>query len=275
MVFPMKMVCMHEMMRRQMHRPTQILKAPGRMLLSHNEKFCYLYGSWILIVLKLLLSVTGVSLSAQSPLSVGLMLVDPVNPESNGLHCFEGELDMLSCWPLSGSQPAMHHSHVASELVYHCVHSPQQNLHILPVPDCCWWATGSFCVGCRCTLPHLWDIPHTLAGLGKVAIQPHTPFSPICFTFYACSWMQWHRQGQCPPSLRTLPCCICHNFAYGILLPSVGEVCIPVGWLNMVPQLLNGFVGSGCGYWLWGILRVTLMGVKVVYNTSGKRGWSP
>ena len=30
------------------------------------------------------------------------------------------------------------------------------------------------------------------------------------------------------------------------------EVSFLVGPLNMVPQLLNVFAGSGCGYWLWG-----------------------
>ena len=73
-----------------MHRPTQILKAPGRMSLCHNVKFWYLQGGWFLIILELYLSGTGVSLSAHSP-SLGSVLFDMVEPGSKGSCCSEGE----------------------------------------------------------------------------------------------------------------------------------------------------------------------------------------
>ena len=69
----------HDMMWRQMHRSTYISKALGRMLFCHNVKFQYLLASWFLMVLKVHLSGTGVSLSAWRPSSLGSGLVDPVN----------------------------------------------------------------------------------------------------------------------------------------------------------------------------------------------------
>ena len=98
-VFPMKTMCTHEMMWRQMHRPTQILKAPGMMSFCCNAKFWYIHRNWFLIVLQLHLGGTGASLSAWSPPSVGSILVNPVDPRSNGLCCFEGKLSMPSGKP--------------------------------------------------------------------------------------------------------------------------------------------------------------------------------
>ena len=97
-VFPMKTMCTHEMMWRQMHRPTQISKALGRISFCCNVKFWYLHGGWFLFDLKLYLGGTGASLSAWSLPSVGSMLVSPINPKLNGTCCFDGELGMPSSW---------------------------------------------------------------------------------------------------------------------------------------------------------------------------------
>ena len=43
-VFPTNTICMHEMMWRQMHKPTQILKAPWRMSFYCDTIFWYLHG---------------------------------------------------------------------------------------------------------------------------------------------------------------------------------------------------------------------------------------
>ena len=98
MVFSM-MMCTHDIMQRYMHRPTQILKAPGRMSLCHNVNSQYLHGGWFFVILELCLSATGVSLSAQSPSSVGSMLVDP---GLNSSCYFGGELGTLSGQPSVG-----------------------------------------------------------------------------------------------------------------------------------------------------------------------------
>ena len=107
--------------------------------------------------------------------------------------------------------------------------SPQQNFHILLVPDCCWCTTSNFCAGYSCTLPCLWDIPHTLISLSRDAIPPHTPCFPICSECWSCPWRWQHTQGPCLPSSNTLPCCIVIIFLMALhflplikVLPSCG-----------------------------------------------------
>ena len=48
------------------------------------------------------------------------------------------------------------------------------------------WLIGNRKFQCRigCTLPHQWDIPHTLVGLDRAAAPPHTPYSPTCSGFH-------------------------------------------------------------------------------------------
>ena len=101
-VFPTKMLYRHDMMCRQMHRPTNISKAPGRTLFCHNAKFWYFHRSWFLIFLELHHSGTGVSSSAWSPSSTESGLVGPVDPGSTSLCCFDGDLGMPSSQLLVG-----------------------------------------------------------------------------------------------------------------------------------------------------------------------------
>ena len=243
----MKTMCMHEIMWRQMELSTQTLKAPGRMSLCCNVKFWYLNGGWFLIILELHL--------VQQVCHCQLRALYLWNPcwltQSNLSQMVHAFLKVnWACSPVdphSDSWLAMHHSNMTFELVYHCVHCSWQNFYILHVPDCCWWAIGSFCVGCSCTLPHLWGVPHTLVGLGRAAIPPHTCCSPMCSELCACPWRQWHRQGPCPLFPRTLPCCIGCNFTYGIALPSVGRGQPYVGPLNVVPPAFKCI----CWKWMW------------------------
>ena len=88
---PHKTAYRHMMMCRQMHWPTQILKAPGRILFHHTAKFQYLHGGWFLIFLGLCLSGTCVSLLAWSPSSVESGLVNLVRSGLTGLCCFDSE----------------------------------------------------------------------------------------------------------------------------------------------------------------------------------------
>ena len=120
--FPMKMLYRHDMMWKQIHRPTQISKALGKMLFCHNAKFQYLYGSWFLIVLELHLSGTGMSSSACSPSSTESGLVDPGLTSS---YWFDAEVGMLPVNFWLASWPVMHPPHVALEWVhyYHLPHS--------------------------------------------------------------------------------------------------------------------------------------------------------
>ena len=101
-VFPMKMLYMHDMMCRQMHRPTHISKTLGRMLFCHKAKLWYLHGSWFLIFLELHLSEVGTSSSAWSSSSVESGLVNPFGPGLASLQCFDGEPGMPSSQLLVG-----------------------------------------------------------------------------------------------------------------------------------------------------------------------------
>ena len=91
-----KMVYRHDMMCRQMHKATNILRALGRMLFCHNAKFWYLHGSWFLIFLEPHLNAAGTSASACSPSSMESWLVDPVSPGLTSLHSFDSDLGMPS-----------------------------------------------------------------------------------------------------------------------------------------------------------------------------------
>ena len=217
-VSPMKMLYRHGMIWRQMHRPSHISKALGRMLFCCNAKFQHLHGSWFLIVLELCLSATGMSSSTWSPSSVESGLVDLVNPWSTSSCCFDGELGMPSSWlsvrKLTGNASSTCSTGVDSLL------PPPQHFYLLPVPGYCWWATGNFCVGNSCTIPFQWDIPHILVSLDRAAVPPHTPCSPTCSGFYVCPWRQQYGPEPCLSSSMTLPCYVYYNNAYGTMLPS-------------------------------------------------------
>ena len=86
---PIEIVYRHIMMCRQMHRPTHILKAPGRKSFYHTVKFWYLHGGWFLVFFRLHLSRTGPLSLTWSPSSVESGLVDPVSSGSTSLHCFD------------------------------------------------------------------------------------------------------------------------------------------------------------------------------------------
>ena len=94
-VFPMRTMCTHEMMWRQMHRPTQILNTLGRMSFCCNAKFQYLHGGWFLIVLELHLGGTGASLSTWSPPSMGPCWLTQLT-WVRWFMLFDGELGMPS-----------------------------------------------------------------------------------------------------------------------------------------------------------------------------------
>ena len=148
------MLYRHNMMSRQMHRWSHMTKASERMLFCHNAKFQYLHGSWFLVVLKLHLSGTGMSSSAWSHSSVVSGLVDPVDPQSTGLHWFGVELGMPSGW-LSFSQSTCNASSACDTGFGSLLPPPQQHFYLLPVPGYCWWTTGNFCAGYGCTFPCL------------------------------------------------------------------------------------------------------------------------
>ena len=91
-----KPVCSHDMMYRQMHRPTHQSKVPGRVSFCNTAKFQYLNGSWFLIFLELHLSGAGASSLAWSPSSMESVLGNPVSSGSTSSHCFDGKQGMLS-----------------------------------------------------------------------------------------------------------------------------------------------------------------------------------
>ena len=67
---------------------------------------------------------------------------------------FDSELGMPSCQFLvgqsTGNVSVLWDVRVGSSL---SPSPPPQNWYILPVPNCCQWATGSFCAGYGCALP--------------------------------------------------------------------------------------------------------------------------
>ena len=251
-VFLMRTMCMHEMVWRQMLRSTQILKVLGRMSFCCNTKFWYPCGGWFLIFLSFALveqlhhcqlgalHLLGQCWSIQMTLGQSVCAVVKVN-----WACI-----LVNHW--SGGQLAMHHSCVVLAFVHHWIYPSSQSFYLPPVPDWCWWATGNFCAGYGCILPHLWDLPCILVGLGRAAIPPHTPCSPICSEFCAClegSGMDKdhvsHSQGHCLAASVIMFLVVLH------FLP-LEKVSLPVGPLYEVPQLLDAFAGGGHGYQFWG-----------------------
>ena len=81
---------------RQMHKPSHISMAQGRISFCNAAKFWYLNGSWFLIFLELCLSGAGMSSSAWNPSSMESGLVYPFFPGPTSLHCFDSELGMPS-----------------------------------------------------------------------------------------------------------------------------------------------------------------------------------
>ena len=113
----------------------------------------------------------------------------------------------------------MHQFHGVLELAHHWVHLPPQNLPILSVSNCCWWAAVSICIGYGSAPPYLWDVPHILVGLGRAAIPPHTLCFPTGFGSCVCPLKWWYRQELCLPASRILPCYIIILFlAFGFSL---------------------------------------------------------
>ena len=123
-------------------------------------------------------------------------------------------------WP---SQMALHqqahHPQVVLELKCWCFQLLPQVHSSHPALCWNWWAVNSSYVGSGCILPHPWGIPNKLVHWGRATFPLCIPYFPIGPVFCDGPWRWLHRLEPCPQPLRLLPCFICHNFFYGIVLP--------------------------------------------------------
>ena len=245
-------MCMHEVRWREIHRPTQTLKALGKILFWCNGKFWYLHGGWFLIVLKLCLGWTDVSLSAWSPPSVEFMLVDLVDPGSNSSYSFDGELCMPFGWLLVGCFTGNASFLCGTWIVSSLNPSPFTEFHLPPVPDCCCWEMGNFCAGYDCALLHLWD-KHIYWYIW-VELPFHHIFSSPPFVLNFVPALEGadmdknhvsHPQGHCLAASVIILLVALH------FLP-LKKVGLPESSLHAVPQVLDVFAGGRCRYWFWG-----------------------